>query len=368
VVTSAADLAEESCAGRDLLLVDGQMLQDEPGLLQDVPLGDELVLISPTDMNSCVEMMVSHGCDHIIAGDPMASSTELLTLIRKLRSADIFDLKKYIPWGAYCYESRVASLIDKRNVVSWVATSAHRLGCPRWMTVELELVTEELVSNAIYPDLSDPEQRFQEPTSSAVLRWACTNGCLHVSVTDQRGTFTRDTLVEALRTLAAPEEEQALLGLPRHITLAQQVVVNVVPNWCTEIIVSVPLRGRKTPVPSIGFFSTEVSPDAAGACEPMTISLTGRLVAATIGLDAEVSIRQVSNSSAEVTLESGSVPSIYPGLPFELMVRVPFHGQLRASGLIFRVEEGQPVVLNLSFATNHQQWERVVRSVIGKTG
>jgi anti-sigma regulatory factor (Ser/Thr protein kinase) len=368
-IADAADLGAEWCGDPDLLLVDGQLLDEEPRLLQDTATSGELILVAPAHLDSCIEMMASHGCSHIIGGNPMASSTELLTTIRKTRSFDIFGLKKYVPWGGYCYESRVASLIDKRNAVSWVATTAHRLGCARWMTVELEIATEELLSNAIYPDIADPEQRFEAgPTSSAVLRWACTDGCIHVSVTDERGTFDREALITALRELARPEgDELALLGLPRQITLAQRLVVNVVPGMCTEVIVSIPLRGRKTPVPSIGFFSSDVTPDQATASEPVTINLSGRLVVDTIGLTAEVSIRELDTLSAEVTVESALTAPIYPGLPFELMVNVPFHGELRASGLIFRVEENHPVVLSLSFATGYQDWERIVRSVLGRT-
>lgn len=368
-ISDPADLAADWCGDPDLLLVDGQILDEEPGVLQDTITAGELILVAPTHVDGCIDMMASHGCSHIIGGNPMASSTELLTTIRKARSVDIFGLKKYVPWGGYCYESRVASLIDKRNAVSWVATTAHRLGCARWMTVELEIATEELLSNAIYPDVADPEQRFQAgPTSSAVLRWACTDGCIHVSVTDERGTFSREALITALRELAVPAgDELALLGLPRQITLAQRLVVNVVPGQCTEVIISIPLRGRKTPVPSIGFFTTDVTPDMAGASEPVTINLSGRLVVDTIGLNAEVSIRELNTLSAEVTIESELTAPIYPGLPFELTVNVPFHGELKAAGLIFRVEEEEPMILSLSFATGYQDWERIVRSVLGRT-
>jgi len=367
-VSDVADLTSDWAVEANLVLVDAQYLEEDPGLLLDTVVGGELVLVAPSQLESCIEMMANHGCNHIIGANPMAAGTELLATIRKLRSPDVFGLKKYIPWGGYCYESRVASLIDKRNVVSWVATTAHRVGCARWMTVELEIVTDELLSNAIYPDNANTQERFiAGPSGSAVLRWACTDGCIHISVTDQRGDFRRESLVAALRDLAAaPGDELSLLGLPRQITLAQRMVVNVVPGRCTEMIVSVPLRGRKTPVPSIGYFSTDEMPDLARPNEPVTINLSGRLVVETIGLDVEVSIREISALSAEVTIEDASAPNVYPGLHFTLAVNVPFHGELKAAGLIFRVHGELPATLSLSFATGYQDWERIVRSVLGR--
>jgi hypothetical protein len=380
-ITTVSDLGELSakwCSGADLLLLDASFLEEEAGLLEQPETKlvlenmahGETVLVAPAQLETCIEMLALPGCNNIIGGNPMSNSTELLTTIRKTRSSDVFGLKKYIPWGGYCFESRVSSLIDKRNVVSWVAATAHRVGCARWLTVELEIATDELLSNAIYPADMPDEERFQAgPVDSALLRWACSEGCIHVSVTDQRGTFEKQTLINALHELAsAPADELSLLGLPRQITLAQRLVVNVVPEVCSEMIISVPLRGRKTSVPTIGFYATPESPDetAATAAEPMTINLNGRLVIETLGLECEVSIHEINALRAEVTVEEPITQSIYPGVHFTLAVNVPFHGELKASGLIFRVQETQPIMLSLSFATGYQEWERVVRSVLGK--
>jgi hypothetical protein len=374
VVADPADLSDRNVSRADLVLLDAQFLEEEPRLV----LGAEpvfesvrdgaLVLLNPTQLESCVELLSMPQCDHIICGDPLSSNSELLTMIRKTASSDIFGLRKYIPWGGYCYESNVSSFIDKRNVVSWVGATAHRVGTARWLTTELEIMTDELLSNAIYSEgLSDDERFMIGPVSSGILSWACSDGCIHVSVTDQRGTFAKEMLSDALRDLAVETgDELTLLGLPRHITLAQRLIVNVIPGFCTEIILSVPLRSRKSAVPSIGYFATDqIADEASTDTSPKTININGRLVIETIGLEAPVSIHEINALAAEVTLSEPIAQQIYPGSNFTLAVNVPFHGEFKVSGLVFRVLGDDLPTLSLSFATGYQEWERVVKSIVG---
>jgi hypothetical protein len=370
IVTDLTELSEKQINRADLVLLDARLLEEEPQVvLDEEPVlaavrDGALVLVNPTQLETCITALVKRSCDIITSGDLLFNNVEILTTIRKFGSSDIFDLRKYMPWGGYCYESKVASFIDKRNVVSWVAAAAHRVGCARWLTVELEILTDELLSKAIYAE--DDVNLQGSPVSSALLRWACTDGCIHVSVCDKRGSFHKGMLVDALCALASESgDELAQLGLPRLITLAQRLVVNVVPGWSAETILSVPLRGRKTAVPSLSFFSTAEAPDeAATSTGPVTISANGRLMIETIGLEASVSIRAINALSAEVTIQEPLEQPIYPGTNFTLAVIVPFHGEFKVSGLVFRVLDEQPVTLSLSFATGYKEWERVVGSML----
>ena len=236
------------------------------------------------------------------------------------------------------------------------------------MTVELEIAADELLSNAIYPKVSSADRRFAAPVSTAVARWTCADGCIHVSVTDAWGAVEKWDLISALRQIAStPADDLSLLGLPRQLMLAQRLVVNLVPGQQAELILSVPLKGRKDPVPSLGFHVARERPDEANiaAAEPVTINLNGQLRVEKLGLECEVSINEVNAMRAEVTLQEPTPKSIYPGVHFTLSVNVPFHGELRASGLVFRVQPGELPALSLSFATGQQEWERVLRTVLG---
>jgi hypothetical protein len=370
IITDLAQLSEKQANRVDLVLLDARLLEEEPQVLLDqepalaAVQDGALVLVNPTQLETCIAALARRSCNIIISGELLSNNAEVLTTLRKFGSSDIFDLKKYIPWGGYCYESKVASFIDKRNVVSWVAAAAHRVGCARWLTVELEILTDELLSKAIY---AEDDVNLQEgPVSSATLRWACTDGCIHISVCDKRGSFQKGMLVDALSALASESDDDLTqLGLPRLITLAQRLVVNVVPGWSAETILSVPLRGRKTAIPSLSFFSTSEMPDEAStSTSPVTISINGRLMIETIGLEAAVSIRAINALSAEVTLQDPIDQPIYPGTNFTLAVNVPFHGEFKVSGLVFRVLDEQPATLSLSFATGYKEWERVVGSVL----
>jgi CRP-like cAMP-binding protein len=179
----------------------------------------------------------------------------ILTTITKLVSGDIFGMEKFLNWGVEV-QSRtvVASSVRHENVLE-VEKYFKSLGASSHVVRSIAMVTEELLTNAIFDAPVDatgnPRYQFQhrskpvmlEPHEYATLRFATDGIIAAVSVEDPFGSLDRATILDYLDRCYrgeydAPDKRKGGggLGTFQMMEIADLVVYNVHPNIRTEVI------------------------------------------------------------------------------------------------------------------------------------
>jgi anti-sigma regulatory factor (Ser/Thr protein kinase) len=199
-----------------------------------VVVGDDL------DDDGLITLMLEAPVSHLI-GDP--KDPDLGITSEKLVSGEIFGLEKYVAEGAEVGERVVVSESDKRTAMTEVCAWAETHGARRPVIHRLASVVDELLMNALREAIGSG--------SRALLRWACDDHVLAVSVGDSFGALKQRDVIDHVRRArnerGRPESDQAGAGLGLYLVLANvaSLIVNVDPGHRTEVVCLFELsRGR----------------------------------------------------------------------------------------------------------------------------
>jgi len=186
-----------------------------------------------------LEAPVSH-----LVRDP--DDRELSVTSEKLVSGDLFGLEKYLVRPSGVGERVVTNDSEKRAAISEVTAWAEAIGARKPIMHRLASVIDELLMNALHdaPRESRPVMTMTDERR-AVLRWACDDLTIAISVSDGFGALRQRDVIDHVRRArierGRPNEAQtddpgAGLGLYLVLANVASLIVNVDPGRQTEVV------------------------------------------------------------------------------------------------------------------------------------
>lgn len=202
-----------------------------------VVVGDDL------DDDGLITLMLEAPVSHLVR-DP--ADRELGITSEKLVSGDLFGLEKYLDADVRVGERVVHTDDEKRAAIAEVTAWAEAVGARRPVVHRLASVVDELLMNALHdaPRESRPLITMED-TRRAVVRWACDDRTLAVSVSDGFGALRQRDVIDHVRRArddrgrpnpATTDEPGAGLGLYLVLANVASLIVNVDPGRLTEVV------------------------------------------------------------------------------------------------------------------------------------
>lgn len=226
-----------------LYLVDRESRRQAGDDLKDlaapvVVVGDDL------DDDGLITLMLEAPVSHLVR-DP--ADRELGITSEKLVSGDLFGLEKYLAPGTNAFERTVGDEAEKRQAIGQVTAWAEAIGARRPIVHRLASVIDELLMNALFdaPRESRPVISLDAGQRRAVLRWACDDRTLAVSVSDPFGAIRQRDVIDHVRRARdergrpnPPTLDDPGSGLGLYLVLANvaSLIVNVDPGRQTEVV------------------------------------------------------------------------------------------------------------------------------------
>jgi hypothetical protein len=236
-----------------LFVVDRESRRQAGAVLRD--LGAPVVVVGDDlDDDGLITLMLEAPVSHLVR-DP--ADRELGITSEKLVSGDLFGLEKYLAPGTRVGERTVGDDTEKRTAIAQVTAWAEAVGARRPIVHRLASVIDELLMNALFdaPRESRPVLALEEGKRKAVLRWACDDGTLAVSVSDPFGAIRQRDVIDHVRRArdergrpnpATVDDPGSGLGLYLVLANVASLIVNVDPGQQTEVVCLFDLaRGNK---------------------------------------------------------------------------------------------------------------------------
>ena len=209
-----------------------------------------------------LDLLEHERCDNLLNRTAPVEEDELVVTTIKLLGSDIFGLEKYLTWGTVIREFEVSSYDEKRAAIEEVAGFASGIGCRRRTVDRIEMVTDELLMNALYdaPATHHGRKRLEYlklavPDGGPVtdrpvsLKYASDGRYMVLSVLDRFGALRKEKIVEHLRRatqrggqLLKASEPGAGLDLYLVMNLVSRFIANIEPGMATEVICLMDLR------------------------------------------------------------------------------------------------------------------------------
>jgi len=217
----------------------------------------------PLEGRDTVALLREEGFDHLVEARDGLTEEDLIVTTTKLSLGDITGVEKYLAWGANILRREAMSYDDKRGVIREVLEFAEKLGVRRQVLARIEVVTDELLMNALYDAPAAKygcRSLFQgrgRPGAGPVgdkpvsLMFGCDGRYLAVGVRDAFGELRKSHIVDQLeRTMVerrgprldGGEESGGGLGFYFVLSSVSRFVVNVVGGSMTEVIALFDLR------------------------------------------------------------------------------------------------------------------------------
>jgi CheY-like chemotaxis protein len=260
---SAEDALECIEAGDvDLALVDHDTIREIPAILEvtkpRIPL---VALASRSQAEGILELVCDHGVQNLLArksGEGERTTFdpgEVLVTVEKIFRHDVFGIEKYLPGFGIEIESRVLTrATDREPAIERVNEFMRHLGAGSQLSSTAGVVADELITNAIYNAPRDPhgapiyastsrrEKITLLPHEFVTMAMGSNGEKFAISVTDQFGAFMGDHLRSGLRRCLSEDDPiqqkdgGAGIGLYMVLSSCSQLVINVAPGLCTEVI------------------------------------------------------------------------------------------------------------------------------------
>ncbi|MFH2004963.1 MAG: hypothetical protein ABI333_00120 [bacterium] len=268
-VARAAELSAEDLSGYAVVVLAVDGAEGGATALMDLIDGaaelfpkTRLLLQVRESSELCVEWMSRkpHLCHVQAKWGASLDSAELVATTAKLLRRDLFGLEKYLPWGAARHRLIVSDSRDKARYVREVSALATRLGCSERIVELVEVVVDELSTNAIFnaprDDAGKPRHAHRNRREAVVLQeheraeltYAFDGTYFAVALRDPFGALSRETVVSYLHRCLKQTPDQlpgaggAGMGLFRTYRALSKLVINIRPGALTEVIGLIDLR------------------------------------------------------------------------------------------------------------------------------
>jgi hypothetical protein len=186
-------------------------------------------------------------------------------------TGDLFGLEKYLAPGTVVGERAIADDTDKRRAIAEVCAWAESVGARRPVVHRIASVVDELLMNALI-DAPRESRPSLVPGGRALLRWACDERVVAISVGDEFGALRQRDVIDNVRR-ARGERGRPLrdgdgasgAGLGLYLVLANvaSLVVNVEPGRRTEVVCLFDLARRERRAVESGVRSLHVFSSSA---------------------------------------------------------------------------------------------------------
>ncbi len=187
---------------------------------------------------------------------------DLLVTVTKILSQDIFGMQKYFTWGAGVVHLSTCRSDEKDAIAQHAHEFAKNLGVNERLCRSFAVVTDELLTNAIYNAPVDEHGRHihaarsrgelvELPRNHAVDVKFCSDGRkIGVSIADPYGSLTTDSVLDYLAKCFRKDSAQidtkaggAGLGLFQAFGSVSHLVINIQPGRRCEAIGMIDVRG-----------------------------------------------------------------------------------------------------------------------------
>jgi hypothetical protein len=191
------------------------------------------------DDDGLVALMLEAPVSHHVE-DP--NDRDLQITSAKLVSGDLFGLEKYVATGSHVGQRLVGDDADKRRAMAEVCAWAEAIGARRPVVHRIASVVDELLMNALI-DAPRESRPSMASGGRAVLRWACDDRLIAISVGDDFGAIRQRDVIDNVRRArderGRPQhgsDRGAGLGLYLVLANVASLVINVDPGRRTEVV------------------------------------------------------------------------------------------------------------------------------------
>jgi hypothetical protein len=216
-----------------------------------------LLISSRANRDELAGLFSRRALTNLLAKNGDVDPTELIVTVQKILRRDVFGLEKYFAWGVHLASARLNASAEKHALLDRVSRYAEQLGMPSRLAAQVCLVTDEIVTNAIYnaPTDASGQRRYAHlPRTDALtlppgegidVRFCSDGRRLGVSAVDPYGSLSEECILEYLgRCFAAPLSKIDLdltkggagLGLYYVFEAVSHLVINIAPGQRTEVI------------------------------------------------------------------------------------------------------------------------------------
>lgn len=257
---SAADIPAVARAGPPLFVVDFDSLGDERDgvwnrIEADAPRAHVLVIAAPRNTADVAALFTRYRVKNLIAHNDDGDLGDVAVTVRKILRGEIFGVEQYLEPGAGFASVPIRGSADKAACLALVARRATQAGIPRRVAERLEVVADEMVSNAVYdaPMYADGRARYahlhrrQEvrlgPGEQPVLKLGSDGRRFALAVADPFGSLDARRVSDYLTKCFRRGDDQidskaggAGLGLYYMFESLSHFVINIAIRRRTELI------------------------------------------------------------------------------------------------------------------------------------
>lgn len=244
----------------DMMLVDYDNLGDGGiAFLQDIAArhpGVRILLLSQERTKDDLVSLFNAGfLTNLIAKNTEIETEEIVITVEKILRGDLFGLEKYLTWGISPEAETITHSRGKDEALSALEEFGGYLGLNSRLISLAKGVADEFIMNAVYnaPVRRDGSPRYAhlprsqsidlDPHEAVDLRYACDGRHLAISVTDNFGSLTVETIRKYLARCFAQGEDQishdgggAGMGFYFVFSSLSQFIINIDPGRRTEVI------------------------------------------------------------------------------------------------------------------------------------
>ena len=261
VVTQQGLATVPTGSSADVLVVDydGLSLSERTLLVEtyaDYKQESKLIILSAGAIREDLPMLFgAHVLTNLVARNDSHGAQELFVTLQKVIRGDVFGIEKYFPWGTNPLERTITCSDDREPIMDETTAFAEARGLHPRFTELLLTVVDEMVTNALYNAPVDARGRFRyastdrsipvflEEHEGVTFKLVCDGLRLGVSISDPFGSLSEPILLEYLAKCFRRDTDQvdqkdggAGLGIYYMLQSVTQLVVNINPKVCTEVI------------------------------------------------------------------------------------------------------------------------------------
>jgi hypothetical protein len=221
-----------------------------------------LICASSGIRNELPKLFDGEKLTHLLAKNPGLDGDELLITLEKILGDDIFGIDKYFPRATTTTQVHLRETSERQALLDTVLEFVVGIGAPSRMHQQFVMVTDELITNALfnapvdanghrrYAHLSRAENVVLEPHEAITVTLSTDRSRLGISVSDPFGSLDASEVLSYLAKCFRRNTEQvdrkaggAGLGIYYTFEALSHFIVNIEPRRCTEMIGIIDVRG-----------------------------------------------------------------------------------------------------------------------------
>lgn len=243
--------------GVDLAILDARESEPSTKQLRGLPRNTAISYILEGDgqvMFQKIGLLSDNRVCSLLCHDDRFDDDEFIASATKALRRDVFGLQKYFPWGVTTYSMVVKNYEQKTRAIQIIMEYAREAGLRGPVRDRVQLVSDELMMNALYHAPVDDEgnERYSrisrkelaslEEVDPIEVHYGCSGRYFGISVRDGGGSLTRK---KALEYLMRAKQDTAIienkatgagLGLISVLRSVSKLIFNLDPGSSTEVI------------------------------------------------------------------------------------------------------------------------------------